>query len=180
MGGAGMEPTKSFASLSPTLLARKGGARPAMRPVTQIACYGESLAHDINSDLGWDDFGPHADDAADHPETATIIQISRETAEPQAAPVVPAVVNQRKAAAKRIATVATCVAPKVRRSALEAGRKAAFTLRLDAERHFKLRLACAVDATSAQQLVTVALDRLLDEMPEIATLADQAAKHRKS
>lgn len=175
-----MEPTKSFASLTPTLLARKGGARPAMRPVTQIACYGESLAHDINSDLGWDDFGPEADEAGEQPETATILQISRDAGEPQAAPV-PEVVNQRKAAAKRIsATTGSTSTTKVRRSALAAGRKAAFTLRLDAERHLKLRMACAVDATSAQQLVTVALDRLLDEMPDIAALAVQAGKYRKS
>ena len=39
--------------------------------------------------------------------------------------------------------------------------KAAFTLRLDAKRHLKLRLACAVNGRSAQQLVTDALDHLL-------------------
>ncbi len=49
--------------------------------------------------------------------------------------------------------------------------KAAFTLRLDAERHLKLRLACAVSNRSAQMLVTDALDRLLDAMPEIGQLA---------
>jgi hypothetical protein len=49
--------------------------------------------------------------------------------------------------------------------------KAAFTLRLDAERHLKLRLACAVSNRSAQMLVTDALDALLDAMPEIGQLA---------
>lgn len=49
--------------------------------------------------------------------------------------------------------------------------KAAFTLRLDADRHLKLRLACAVNNKSAQMLVTEALDVLLDNMPEIAQLA---------
>jgi hypothetical protein len=49
--------------------------------------------------------------------------------------------------------------------------KAAFTLRLNAERHLKLRLACAVNNKSAQMLVTEALDVLLDNMPEIAQLA---------
>ena len=43
-----------------------------------------------------------------------------------------------------------------------AGRKAAFTLRLDAERHLRLRLATAVTGRSAQQIVTGALDALLD------------------
>ncbi len=39
--------------------------------------------------------------------------------------------------------------------------KAAFTLRLDAERHLKLRLVCAVSHRSAQQVVTDALDAFL-------------------
>jgi hypothetical protein len=51
--------------------------------------------------------------------------------------------------------------------------KAAFTLRLDPERHLKLRLACAVRGGSAQQLVTDALDRLLANMPELDDLADK-------
>ena len=57
--------------------------------------------------------------------------------------------------------------------------KAAFTLRLDSERHLKLRLACAVRHQSAQQLVTDALDGLLESMPEIGDLASHvpAKKH---
>lgn len=54
--------------------------------------------------------------------------------------------------------------------------KAAFTLRLDPERHLKLRLACAVRGRSAQQLVTDALDSLLGEMPELDHMADQARR----
>lgn len=49
--------------------------------------------------------------------------------------------------------------------------KAAFTLRLDQERHLKLRLACAVRNKSAQNLVTDALDAFLESMPEIEQLA---------
>ncbi|MFC4254503.1 hypothetical protein GRI97_03640 [Altererythrobacter xixiisoli] len=49
----------------------------------------------------------------------------------------------------------------------------AFTLRLDAERHLRLRLACAAQNCSAQQLVTQALDRFLNELPEIENLATQ-------
>ncbi len=49
--------------------------------------------------------------------------------------------------------------------------KAAFTLRLDQERHLKLRLACAVRNKSAQMLVTDALDAFLEMMPEISQLA---------
>ena len=54
--------------------------------------------------------------------------------------------------------------------------KAAFTLRLDSERHLKLRLACAVTGRSAQQLVTDALDQLLGSMPELTTMAERAPK----
>ncbi|MEO7602037.1 MAG: hypothetical protein ABIS39_02065 [Sphingomicrobium sp.] len=51
--------------------------------------------------------------------------------------------------------------------------KAAFTLRLDPQRHLKLRLACAVRGSSAQQLVTDALDRLLTSMPDLEDMADK-------
>jgi hypothetical protein len=49
--------------------------------------------------------------------------------------------------------------------------KAAFTLRLDPERHLKLRLACAVNGRSAQQIVTDAVDQLLEAMPELDSMA---------
>ena len=58
--------------------------------------------------------------------------------------------------------------------------KAAFTLRLDPERHLKLRLACAVDGRSAQQFVTDALDQLLERMPEVDGLAQKAKSGGKS
>ncbi len=54
--------------------------------------------------------------------------------------------------------------------------KAAFTLRLDPERHLKLRLACAVDGRSAQMLVTQALDELLASMPELEAMAGKAKR----
>ena len=54
--------------------------------------------------------------------------------------------------------------------------KAAFTLRLDPERHLKLRLACAVGGRSAQMLVTQALDELLAAMPELDAMAVNAKR----
>jgi len=60
------------------------------------------------------------------------------------------------------------------RSAPGSKAKAAFTLRLDPSRHLKLRLACAVGGRSAQQLVTDALDQLLDQMPELDAMAAKA------
>ena len=55
------------------------------------------------------------------------------------------------------------------------GKKAAFTLRLDAERHLKLRLACAVTHRSAQQPVTEALDQFLSALPELDGLSNAVA-----
>ena len=66
------------------------------------------------------------------------------------------------------------VAPEARVEPTVAGKsKAAFTLRLDPQRHLKLRLACAVRGSSAQQLVTDALDRLLAGMPDLDAMADK-------
>jgi hypothetical protein len=64
-------------------------------------------------------------------------------------------------------------APKAR-SAPGTRSKAAFTLRLDPSRHLKLRLACAVNGRSAQQIVTDALDGLLQNMPELDAMAEKA------
>ncbi len=49
--------------------------------------------------------------------------------------------------------------------------KAAFTLRLDADRRLRLRLAAAVTGRSAQQLVTDAIDTMLADMAELEPLA---------
>ena len=62
------------------------------------------------------------------------------------------------------------------RSAPGSKGKAAFTLRLDPNRHLKLRLACAVNGRSAQQIVTDALDHLLEHMPELDSLAEKAKR----
>jgi len=70
-------------------------------------------------------------------------------------------------------------APRARVAAGSKG-KAAFTLRLDPNRHLKLRLACAVDGRSAQQLVTDALDQLLERMPDLDGLADKAKRGGKT
>jgi hypothetical protein len=48
--------------------------------------------------------------------------------------------------------------------------KAAFTLRLDGDRHLKLRLVCAVNHRSAQQIVTQALDEFLARQPSVEQL----------
>lgn len=151
--------TKPLASLTSGLLARKGQARPAMR--RQGASL-TALSH-AGEELGWNDMGT----APAVPEPLPLVL--EERAQLQAALVV------EEAPEPEIAPVA---APMVAAAPLPlplpaSGRKAAFTLRLDRERHLRLRLAAAVRGQSAQQLVTHALDALIATMPEVEALRAQ-------
>jgi len=218
---------KVFASLSSGLLARKGAARPAMRP-QGFGQGGASL-----EDLGWDDMGFEPPKATSAPrdethdafgeeleelplrnpvaaltpvqspvhsqqaeiadrldvpeefteegeevdETAELYDPEAETPEPETLetktpetkndepPVVVALTTTRSTVARRASTP---------RAAPGSKAKAAFTLRLDPDRHLKLRLACAVSGRSAQMLVTDALDALLNSMPELDSMAQKA------
>lgn len=188
-----MNEVKPFASLGPTLLARKGGARPAMRP--QMAAMGnlggaqaaQKIAEDLE-DLGWNDMGEE-----DEVRGAEVLPLTPAPFNPQAeamaraddaqaraelaiiTPLEPQVRRQQLAIAERFAEEDEQPAPK-RRAPSQSGRRAAFTLRLDAKRHLKLRLASTVKNRSAQQLVTQALDKYLSEIPEIEALAAQVAR----
>jgi hypothetical protein len=206
---------KPIASLSSGLLARKGAARPAMRP-QGFQQVGGNL-----EDLGWNDMGfeppkptvvpvrdedhdGFGDDIEEHPrvhptgltpvaspvhsqqaEIADRLNVDGddeefdETAEsddspydseaqPEPLPIVAPV-------ATRVAESALRRAPTPRAATGSKG-KAAFTLRLDPDRHLKLRLACAVDGRSAQQIVTDAVDQLLAQMPELDGLAQKAKR----
>ena len=214
---------KAFASLSSGLLARKGAARPAMRPQGFGGQTGAGL-----DDLGWDDMGfeppkpavapvrdeehdafgeelpeqplrnpisaltpiaspvhdqqaeiasrfaAHDEDGEDDDgeyidETAELYDPESEDAEllGESAPV--AVIPQRAAAPAPARSRKPRAVP-------GAKGKAAFTLRLDPPRHLKLRLACAVTGRSAQQLVTDALDQLLEGMPELDSMAERAPR----
>ena len=226
-----MAEAKPFASLSSGLLARKGAARPAMRP-QGFGQVGHSL-----EDLGWNDMGfeppkpserprdadhdAFGDDVVEHPrvhptgltpvgspvhnQQAEIAdrlatgQIDEEeldeTAEPYeaeveeiSAPTPPTEPFEIEAEgisaptrpAPRPVLVTTPAPPPRRalrsRAAPGSKGKAAFTLRLDPDRHLKLRLACAVGGRSAQQLVTDALDQLLKDMPELDAMAAKAKR----
>jgi hypothetical protein len=222
---------KAFASLSSGLLARKGAARPAMRPQGFGAQTGAGL-----EDLGWNDMGFEPPKAAlaplrdedhdafgeelpDQPlrnpisaltpiaspvhdqqaeiasrfaaqdedgedgedengeyvdETAELYDADAEDAEPLGEPAPVVIIPQRAAP---IAAPARQRAP---RSAPGSKGKAAFTLRLDPPRHLKLRLACAVTGRSAQQLVTDALDQLLEGMPELESMAEKAPRKKSA
>ncbi len=64
--------------------------------------------------------------------------------------------------------------PAIAAEEVPAREKVAFTLRLDKDRHLRLRLASAVRNESAQKLVTAALDAFLDSIPEVDELAEKA------
>jgi hypothetical protein len=224
---------KPFASLSSGLLARKGAARPAMRP-QGFGQVGAGL-----EDLGWNDMGfeppkpAQAEPDAEHDAFGEVIP-SHPHNLAGLTPVESPVHNQQAEIAGRLSTytpddvseeeeidetaelydpeaeleeldevdeaeeireapapVAVAPAPvlvakpqpapvarrqRKPRAAPGSKGKAAFTLRLDPDRHLKLRLACAVDGRSAQMLVTEALDRLLGEIPDLNTLAQKAKR----
>ncbi|KKW90040.1 MULTISPECIES: hypothetical protein [Sphingobium] len=183
-----MAEPKPLASLTSGLLARKGAAQPAMRrPVLGFGL--TSGANALQEDLGWNDMGFDVTQPEPAPvEPRSVAGLTPMTAVPTAAPV-PPVVAEREELAERIAEASipakapTKVAkPKkasqVRTSAVAKGRKAAFTLRLDADRHLKLRLASAIVGRSAQQMVTEALDSFLSGLPEIDRLAQQLPRAR--
>lgn len=184
-----MRVTKDFASLSPSILARKGGARPAMRSQLQPSQHFAGLSPQTEDDLGWNDMGH---DVARSAEVVPLDEGNRFRPKAEQRPVteaVPEVVRQRDAIVEQLtapapavvepaATKAAPLAPATasRRSALAEGRRAAFTLRLDADRHLSLRLASTILNKSAQTLVTEALDRFLAEMPEVGALAGTIRK----
>jgi hypothetical protein len=189
--------SKPAASLSSSLLARKGQARPAMRPQ---GFHGTALNLE---DLGWNDMG---DDA---PPPAPVVPLTPAAALPPVAEApVPPVLAERQVLREEFertpepapiaaapapapeptpepepkpvaqaapAPVAAAAAQRIARAVRAGPAKAAFTLRLDAERHLRLRLASASRNRSAQALVTEALDAYIATLPEVEGLATQLA-----
>ncbi len=173
-----MNEPKPFASLGPTLLARKGAAKPAMRAQVQPFTSFERQSASQAEDLGWNDMGDDARAPADV-LALTPAPTSPEARAEMAAAAKPTVKLQQEEIARQVARPvrAATKAAAERRSALDDGRRAAFTLRVDAERHLKLRLACTIRNLSAQQIVTEALDRLLTNIPELDSLAAQVKRN---
>jgi hypothetical protein len=214
-----------FASLGPTLLARKGGAKPAMRPqlppLVQDEAELAAIAEEQLEDLGWNDMG--SDDAAGDEGGADIVPINAAvtTGDFSDAPG-PIVRRQQRRLEERVLADAVMTGPEDREPeydeaegedeaydgddevvqdfaplasapqppiaapitaltrrvpATKQARRAAFTLRLDAERHLKLRLAATMQGVSAQALVTEALDALLAEFDELDVIASHLKRH---
>ncbi|HWH16993.1 MAG TPA: hypothetical protein VNT77_01440 [Allosphingosinicella sp.] len=212
-----MNEAKPFASLSSGLLARKGMAKPAMRP-HNYSQPGAGL-----DDLGWNDMGharpappqvpspyeaPHEEHVPSPISALTPMSAGSGEEEEEYEPAPPVVEQQRAAieasfaepaeeravlaakapkeieeeakpeaqaeiVAEEQPPVVELARPERPQASVARKSKAAFTLRLDGDRHLKLRLACAVSGRSAQQLVTEALDHLLQSRPEVEALAGQ-------
>jgi hypothetical protein len=232
-----------FASLGPSLLARKGGAKPAMRPqVAPLVAEETAVPEDKLEDLGWNDMG----DSDSEGVGADIVPISADlVAGPTTAGPGPIVRRQQRRLEERVLADAAmtgtetdeydededseedgeplygeafdaadydydedeegeeadtaiysplaphialpdpepapAAAPRAaerkRMPAVQSARRAAFTLRLDADRHLKLRLAATMQGVSAQVLVTEALDRLLSEYDELDVIANHLKRH---
>jgi hypothetical protein len=147
------------------------GTNPLAAAVPEVKHQQDRLADALFADLepqvgfddepqvGFDNFAEEPESLADAP---TLVTVTPE-------PVTPLILRRGGTDAPRSRA----------RSKPGLKEKAAFTLRLDSDRHLKLRLACAVRHQSAQQLVTDALDALLESMPEIDDLASHvpAKKH---
>ena len=236
-----------FASLGPTLLARKGGAKPAMRPqlAPLVAAEEEiaALADEQLEDLGWNDMGHEDGEESDSEDGADVVPINAAVAagEP-AANHTPIVRRQQRRLEERVLADAVMTGPEAAADAAfeefgdESGeaeefaytaveydgeaegydedaeeqeytplaaapapapaqvtplatrrapiaqsrpairpaaseRRAAFTLRLDPERHLKLRLAATMQGVSAQVLLTEALDDMLAEFDDLDVIA---------
>jgi len=162
----------SFASLSASLLARKGQARPAMRP---------SVAHH-EEDLGWNDMGHEMDAELVPAPVQYQAAIEAELGDKQA-DVVEALSEAPADETVRPVRIASRVTRRIKvrkgvgpvRAKDVAKGKVAFTLRLDGERHLRLRLGCTISNRSAQQIVTEALNAFLGGIPGIEELAAQIA-----
>ena len=189
----------SFASLGPTLLARKGGAKPAMRP--QLAPLPEVVEAEQLEDLGWNDMGnEEPDGSADGAEVVALDPAQRNAANSEGPIESPLVKQQQAELQERVSAKPSDASklikakpakkskkPSNKRTSAKAAtkpqstkRRAAFTLRLDTDRHLKLRLAATMQGISAQALVTQALDAMLDEIDDLDGLAAQLSGRLKS
>src|SRR6186713_2551655 len=168
-----MNEPKPCASLGPTLLARKGGAKPAMRPQLASVGVGDSGGaqgaafkqdFDALEDLGWNDMG---EDDAPADRSAEVIALTPSPSNPVAEaetdagspkPLVRSIHEELAELLEKGETELPVPKPKPQPkaqpkpqlvpraksrepSASRDSRRAAFTLRLDAKRHLKLRLA---------------------------------------
>ena len=192
-----MPDIRPAASLTSGLLARRGDARPAMRrqPIAHL-----HLPTEPHDDLGWNDTGEDqgyqppvtslsamttplgAPAFEEHEEEIAEEAEAPETYEAPASTISP-LTHHLESISQRLTQAPprdTGFKPmldrkpaRISKVEAEAHRKAAFTLRIDAERHLRLRLLSALVNRSSQQLLIEALDALLAGHDEVEGLAGQ-------
>lgn len=166
-----MPEPRPAASLTGSLLARRGGARPAMRRQPILNGLSGNNHHD---DLGWNDMGEEG-------EGRTVVEpISAavpppDVSQPSSSPIAEqiSVLTQQLKTSARAKAKANAPAKARPATLVATGHKAAFTLRIDAERHLRLRLLSALSNRSAQRLLIEALDAMLAQNDELRALAEQ-------
>ncbi|PTS74950.1 hypothetical protein DBR17_16405 [Sphingomonas sp. HMWF008] len=178
--------SKPTASLSSTLLARKGQAKPAMRP-QGFGGFGSfpGAGHEAQDDLGWNDMGHHVEEVQ-QPVYAPVppVLVQREVLREEFAMPAPTPAFREPETEATPVSAPVAIKPISVATAARIGRetnkkhtkkqpKSAFTLRLDHDRHLRLRLASALHNASAQTLVTAALDQFLQSLPEVDDLVRQ-------
>ena len=190
-----MAEPKPLASLSAGLLARKGTASPAMRRqqpglgIPRPSAMPSSMALD---DCGWNDMGYDVDPTPGHARHALDLRPLLTAAPAQTAsctePVadaeamLPEIVRQQAALSQALAAADLAVSPDAAPAqapmavptpmAMSTTRRAAFTLRLDADRHLRLRLASAVMHRSSQRILIDLLDQYLASADVLAAIAN--------
>lgn len=155
-----MQISKPAAALTSGLLARKGAARPAMRRQSTSAV--NAYMSPSADDLGWNDLGDAVPESSSPVARAIAnIQVALDKGSSIRPPIAPPSAN----------VLQLFDASGGPEPAPALGRKSAFTLRIDDERHLRLRLLSAVSNRSAQQLLIAALDALITAHPDIEALA---------
>lgn len=177
--------------------------RQGMISLMTEASAASAAEHSPLEDLGWNDMGHDSEYLPGHAGRAGLSPMATShdmhpAPQPQVAPispsvdiedvepVVPEVVRQQQLVRETAVPAQPAMvepsftpkpAPKVANRAAPGSRgKAAFTLRLDADRHLQLRLACALNHRSAQQIVTEALDAYLGGL----SIGEQLSAIRKT
>jgi hypothetical protein len=152
--------------------------QPLRNPIAALTPIA-SPVHDQQAEIA-ERFAAHDEEGED--ESGEYVDETAELYDPEAEDAEPLELNVEPAPVVIPQPVAAPVPVRSRRPRAAPGSKgkSAFTLRLDPTRHLKLRLACAVDGRSAQQLVTDALDQLLQAMPELETMAEKAPRKKSA
>lgn len=192
-----MAEIRPAASLTSGLLARRGDARPAMRRQAVSHLHLPLTPHD---DLGWNDHGDDDEDlrptvaslGLTPPDRRPFVDEQEDFGgddvevyvEEQDQSALSPITRHLEAIAQRLTSVARDTSskpisirmpsPKPKKPKADpglSGRKAAFTLRLDGERHLRLRLLSALTHRSSQQLLLEALDALLAQHNKVEDLA---------